>query len=195
VIYQLYSVPVRLSCWSIHHCSMQAFTLGNTDTYYCPLWYYRDLGDNSLNLVKNTFTYQEISLVQYQRDPNWDPTQGETPSPEILLRLWCAHKKRPMMTAPERLNKQLTLTSNQWTETADPCSWIREKLEEAEKEGNRIGRPAVSIKLDPEITQTLSHQPGSTHQLIWGLQHVYSRGLLGRNSVEKMHLLLKRLEA
>jgi hypothetical protein len=41
------------------------------------------------------------------------------------------------------------LTHNQWTEAADPCDWIREKLEEAEEEGNPIGRPAVSINLDP----------------------------------------------
>jgi hypothetical protein len=38
---------------------------------------------------------------------------------------------------------------NQWTEAAEPCGWIREKLEEAEEEGNPVGEPAVSINLDP----------------------------------------------
>jgi hypothetical protein len=46
----------------------------------------------------------------------------------------------------------------------DPCGWIKEKLEEAEEEGNPIGRPAVSTNLDPESqTLTLRHQLGSTH--------------------------------
>ena len=30
----------------------------------------------------------------------------------------------------------------------DPCGWIREKLEETEKEDNLIWRPAVSTNLD-----------------------------------------------
>jgi hypothetical protein len=30
----------------------------------------------------------------------------------------------------------LIFAPNQWTEAADPFGWIREKLEEAEKEGN-----------------------------------------------------------
>jgi hypothetical protein len=38
----------------------------------------------------------------------------------------------------------------------DSCSGIREKPEEAEEEGNHIGRPAVSTHLDPEISHTLS---------------------------------------
>jgi hypothetical protein len=32
---------------------------------------------------------------------------------------------------------------------ADPCGWIREKLEEAEEESNPVGGPEVSIDLDP----------------------------------------------
>jgi hypothetical protein len=39
-------------------------------------------------------------------------------------------------------------TSNQWTEAGDPCGWIKEKLEEAEKEGDRIEKSAVSTNLD-----------------------------------------------
>ena len=39
---------------------------------------------------------------------------------------------------------------NQWSEYADPCGWISGNLEEAEEEGDPVGGPAVSIKLDPQ---------------------------------------------
>jgi hypothetical protein len=38
---------------------------------------------------------------------------------------------------------------NQWTEGADPCGWIRERVEKAEEEGNPLGGPAVSINEYP----------------------------------------------
>jgi hypothetical protein len=41
------------------------------------------------------------------------------------------------------------LAPNQWTEAANPCGWIRERLEEAQKKGDPVRRPAVSINLDP----------------------------------------------
>jgi hypothetical protein len=44
------------------------------------------------------------------------------------------------------------LAPNKWAEAGDPCGRIREKLEEAEEEGNPIERPAVSTNLDPEIS-------------------------------------------
>jgi len=55
--------------------------------------------------------------------------------------------------------------SNQWTEDAEPCGWIKEKLEEAKKKGNPLGRPAVSINLDPQDlsntgTPSMQHTPG-----------------------------------
>jgi hypothetical protein len=40
------------------------------------------------------------------------------------------------------------LTPNQWTKAGDPCSRIREKLEETEEEGDPIERSAVSTNLD-----------------------------------------------
>jgi hypothetical protein len=39
-------------------------------------------------------------------------------------------------------------------------------IEEAEEKGDPVGGPAVSTNLDPEISQSLSHQPGSIYQLI-----------------------------
>jgi hypothetical protein len=55
--------------------------------------------------------------------------------------------------SPERPNKQLSqmqiFAPNQWTEAADPCGWIREKLEKAEEKDNPVGGPAVSTNQDP----------------------------------------------
>jgi hypothetical protein len=68
-------------------------------------------------------------------------------------------------------------TLNQWTEAADPCDWIWEKLEEAEEEGDPVGGLASSINLD--------NQPGSIHQLIIGPENIHSWGLLGLGSVRE----------
>ena len=50
--------------------------------------------------------------------------------------------------------------------TKDPCGWIRERQKEAEEEGDPVRGSAVSINLDPEISQTLHYQPGSIYQMI-----------------------------
>jgi hypothetical protein len=47
-----------------------------------------------------------------------------------------------------------------------------------EEKGDPVGGSVISI-WTPEISQTLDHQTDSIHQLIWGPQHTYSRGLLG----------------
>ena len=36
----------------------------------------------------------------------------------------------------------------QWTEAFDPRGSIREKLEEAEEEGNPVGEPTISTNLE-----------------------------------------------
>jgi hypothetical protein len=40
-------------------------------------------------------------------------------------------------------------------------------LKEAEEKGDPAGGPAVSINLDPDISQTLEDQTDSIHQLIY----------------------------
>lgn len=67
----------------------------------------------------------------------------------------------------------------QWTEAAEPCGWIRGKLEETEEDQQS------QWTWTPKISQTLYHQPGSIHQLIWGSQHIYSTGLPGLGSVRE----------
>jgi hypothetical protein len=42
------------------------------------------------------------------------------------------------------------LTPNQWTEAADPCGWIREKLEKAEEDPDPMGRPESKLTF-PQI--------------------------------------------
>jgi hypothetical protein len=69
---------------------------------------------------------------------------------------------------------------NQWTKDADPCGWIREKLEKAEGERKPIEGPAVSIN-----SCYLSRPPTHIHQRTACGVWVQS---------EKMHLTLERLE-
>jgi len=87
---------------------------------------------------------------------------------------------------PSSCKSQMQICApNQWTEAADPCGWVREQLEEAEEEGNRIRGPTVSINLDPwnlSATETPTRQHT---QLRWGSQHIYSRGLPSLGSVRK----------
>jgi hypothetical protein len=46
-------------------------------------------------------------------------------------------------------------TPNHWTEVRDPYVWIRGRIEEAERESDLIGRPAVSTDADPrELPET-----------------------------------------
>jgi hypothetical protein len=37
------------------------------------------------------------------------------------------------------------------------------KLKEAVEKGDPIRKPGVSTNLDPKVSQTLGHQPGSIH--------------------------------
>ena len=73
---------------------------------------------------------------------------------------------------------------NQWTEAAEPCGTIGEKLEEGE-EGNPLGGPESQLTWTPEISQTLDHQQGSIHQLIGGPQHTYNRRMSGLSSIRE----------
>ena len=60
-----------------------------------------------------------------------------------------AYPGGPVKSPVSSLNSQMHISPpNQWTETGDPCDWIREILEEGE-EGDSIGRPAVWTNMEP----------------------------------------------
>jgi hypothetical protein len=103
--------------------------------------------------------------------PKWDPAQGEAPRLDILTEAMVClqkgtyhyfHLKDPASSWKSQMQ---IFTPNRWTEAADPCEWIKEKLEEAEK-GDPIGGPAVSTNLDP---WDLSDHLGSIHYMISSL--------------------------
>jgi hypothetical protein len=74
---------------------------------------------------------------------------------------------------------------NQWTEAADPCGWIRGKLEESEEEGNPVVGAAISINLDLQDLLDTGPSTRQCSQLKWGPQYMYSRGLQGMNLVRE----------
>lgn len=60
-----------------------------------------------------------------------------------------AYPGGPVKSPVSSLNSQMHISPpNQWTETGDPCDWIRKILEEGE-EGDSIGRPAVWTNMEP----------------------------------------------
>ena len=90
-----------------------------------------------------------------------------------------------------RHNKQVKdqmqiFTSNHWTEAADPCGWMRERLKKGKEEGYSLGGPAVSGPLR-------SQKHWTNKKMIWGPQYIYSRALPILGS-EKIYITLKRLE-
>ena len=70
--------------------------------------------------------------------------------------------------------------------------WL--KLEEAEEEGNPIGRPAVSTNLNPKDLSKTGPPTRQHNQTIWGHQHIFSRRLRVWTQSAKIHLTLKRQE-
>ena len=85
---------------------------------------------------------------------NWDLAQGKAPRPHYYWGYDVLTNRGLPWLPYERPKKQLKksqiqiFTPDQWIEAADPCRWIMKKLEEAEEDGDPIGRPAVSTNLD-----------------------------------------------
>jgi hypothetical protein len=96
----------------------------------------------------------------------------------------CSEKKSLAWPHSRRPSKQLSqiqiFAPNSWAEAADPCCWIREGWKKAGVMGNPVSSYQQSQLIwTPVISQKLDHQRSSIHQLIWGPQYTYSRGLLG----------------
>jgi hypothetical protein len=102
--------------------------------------------------------------------PKWDPGQGVILRPDTITEAMERSQKETYHNCPtcSWKSQMQIFAPNHWTEAADPCGWIREKLGEAVEQGGSVVGPAVATHLD--------HQQGSLHLLIWD-QHIYSRGL------------------
>jgi len=61
---------------------------------------------------------------------------------------------------------------NQCTEVRDPCGWIKERLKEAEEEGNPIGRPAVSTNL--ELWDLSDTEPTTSYRSWFEAPNIYT---------------------
>jgi hypothetical protein len=82
------------------------------------------------------------------------------------------HSRRPN----KQLSQMQIFAPNQWTETMNPVvesgkDWKTEEVQQSQLIWTR------------EASQTLDQQTGSIHQLLWGHQDTYSRGLLDLCSV------------
>ena len=73
------------------------------------------------------------------------------------------YKQRPIKSVLQKAQQAAERVGcSQWTETGDPCVWIRELLQEAEEEGDPIGRPTISTNLEPwDLSDT--EQPTRQH--------------------------------
>jgi hypothetical protein len=75
--------------------------------------------------------------------------------------LFCAYRQEPNIDVlweaqPEAdWDRHRYLTFNYWTEVGDPYAWIRGRIEEADEEGNPIGKPTVSTNPDPSDKKQL----------------------------------------
>jgi hypothetical protein len=110
--------------------------------------------------------------------------KGRSQGLTLLLRLWSTHKKGPIMTAfwktQQAVKSQMQIFApNQWTEAADPYGWFREGWKKLRRRVILKENHQSQLIWTPKISQTVDHQTDSIHQLIWGPQHTYSRGLLG----------------
>ena len=106
--------------------------------------------------------------------PTWDPSHGQAPNLDNIA-------DAPLCLTAEltskRFYQQLTekmqiLTANHWTEIGDPNERVRGRTEGAEGGGNPIGRTTATT--DPDISQRLSHQPKSIHELVQCPWHICS---------------------
>jgi hypothetical protein len=81
------------------------------------------------------------------------------------------------------LRQKQVLTPDHWTEVRDLYAWIRGRIEEAEREIDPIGRPAVSTNPDPRELSDTEPPTRSIHRLVQGPWHICTRGLPGLASV------------
>jgi hypothetical protein len=134
------------------------------------------------------------------KGPKWDPAQTGGPKAWHYYWGYGAFTKRYLPCLPsERPNKQLKsqiqlFAPNQWTDAADPCCWIRGGWKMLRRAILKEDQQSQLIWI-PKISQTLDHQTGSIHQLVWGPQHTHTvQNFWVCVHSEMLHLTLKKLE-
>ena len=95
---------------------------------------------------------------------------GRPQSLTLLLRLWCANKKGPNMIALQKTQQAAERIRCRYlhpTNGQKLLTLVAELGKSWKKLRRRatLGGPAVSTNMDPVISETLGHQPGSVHQL------------------------------
>lgn len=104
--------------------------------------------------------------------PNWDPLKGRPRGLTLLLdTMMCSQKGAyrgcSLKGTKSSWKSQMQIfTPSQWKEAGGSCGWIRGRLKEPEEDQQS------QLIWTPGISQTLSHQPGIMHKLIWVSQHI-----------------------
>jgi hypothetical protein len=105
--------------------------------------------------------------------------------------VWSAHKKGPIMTVLWKTQQGAERVKCGYLHPTNVQKLLTPVVESG-KSWKKLRRRATlqedqqcQLTWTPEISQTLDHQPGSIHQLIWAPQHIYSRGLPGLDLVRE----------
>jgi hypothetical protein len=92
--------------------------------------------------------------------------------PRCVCLAWLCSEK-----LSQHLRQMQILTAIHWIELGDPSGGVRGRTEGAEEGWNPIGRTTISTNQTPHISQGLSHQSKSIHELVHGPSYICSRGL------------------
>jgi len=103
--------------------------------------------------------------------------------------LWCAHRQEPTMAALWDAEQTSDWNRNKYYcqpiyDIGDHCGWIKISLQCIEAECE-VEDQDFQQTWSSEISHTLNQQRGSIHWLLWGSQHINSKGLPGLASVKE----------
>jgi hypothetical protein len=115
--------------------------------------------------------------------PKW--IQLKVPRPDTITEAMVSSQKGPSMTALWKTQQGLERATCRHLHQTNGQKQLTSVVELGKVERNwGKGWPcrrtnSLNYSGPPEIFHTLDHKTDSIHQLIWGLQHTYSRGLPG----------------
>jgi hypothetical protein len=123
--------------------------------------------------------------------PSWDPAQGKARALTLLLMLWWTCRQEPSMaTLWEAHQAAARVRYRYWHPTngqklGNPVVQLGKSWKKLSRRAAPWEDQQSQLSWTHKISQTLSHQPGSIHHLIWGSQQVYSWGQPGLASVRE----------